>query len=90
MSNAPSGMSIEQGHHPVHEELGGYEGSKLGMWLFLATELLLFGVMFCAFAIFHAKFVNEFKLAQPLAGQDHGRHQYRCAHFEQSNCGSGH
>ena len=63
MSNSPSGMSIEQGHHPVHEELGGYEGSKLGMWLFLATELLLFGVMFCAFAIFHAKFVNEFKLA---------------------------
>lgn len=63
MSNAPSGISIERGHHPVHEELGGYEGSKLGMWLFLATELLLFGVMFCAFAIFHAKFVNEFKLA---------------------------
>lgn len=62
MSNS-NGMSVEQGHHPVHEELGGYEGSKLGMWLFLATELLLFGVMFCAFAIFHAKFVNEFKLA---------------------------
>ena len=63
MSNPTTGISVEQGHHPVHEELGGYEGSKLGMWLFLATELLLFGVMFCAFAIFHAKFVNEFKLA---------------------------
>lgn len=49
--------------HPVHEELGGYEGSKLGMWLFLATELLLFGVMFALFAIFHAKFATEFKLA---------------------------
>lgn len=49
--------------HPVHEELGGYEGSKLGMWLFLATELLLFGVMFALFALFHGKFALEFKLA---------------------------
>ncbi|MCB1317940.1 MAG: cytochrome c oxidase subunit 3, partial [Leptospiraceae bacterium] len=47
----------------VHEELGGYEGAKLGMWLFLATELLLFGVMFCGFAIFHTKFVEPFKVA---------------------------
>lgn len=50
-------------HHPAHEELGGYEGSKMGMWLFLATELLLFAVMFAAFTIFHAKFVEPFKLA---------------------------
>ena len=49
--------------HPVHEELGGYEGAKMGMWLFLATELLLFGVLFAGFAIFHGKFVEEFKLA---------------------------
>ena len=48
---------------PVHEELGGYEGAKLGMWLFLATELLLFGVLFAAFALFHAKFLDAFKLA---------------------------
>ena len=49
--------------HPVHEELGGYEGAKLGMWLFLATELLLFGVLFAGFSIFHGKFVEPFKLA---------------------------
>lgn len=49
--------------HPVNEELAGYEGSKFAMWLFLATELLLFGVLFAGFAIFHAKFSNEFKLA---------------------------
>ena len=47
----------------VHEELGGYEGAKLGMWLFLATELLLFGVLFIAFTIFHVKYLNAFKLA---------------------------
>jgi len=49
--------------HPVHEELAGYEGAKFGMWLFLATELLLFGVLFAGFAIFHAKYPVEFKLA---------------------------
>lgn len=49
--------------HPVHEELGGYEGAKLGMWLFLATELLFFGVMFCGFAIFHGKYPEAFKAA---------------------------
>ena len=50
-------------HHPVHEELGGYEGAKIGMWLFLATELLLFGVLFASFAIFHVKFFDAFALA---------------------------
>ncbi len=54
---------FEETRHPVHEELGGYEGAKLGMWLFLATELLLFGVLFAGFAIFHGKYPNEFKLA---------------------------
>lgn len=49
--------------HPVHEELGGYEGAKLGMWLFLATELLLFGVLFASFGLFHAKYLDAFKLA---------------------------
>ena len=49
--------------HPAHEELGGYEGAKLAMWLFLATELLLFGVLFAGFALFHGKYGTEFKLA---------------------------
>ncbi len=49
--------------HPVHEELGGYEGAKLGMWLFLATELLLFGVLFAAFGLFHTKFSAAFQLS---------------------------
>jgi len=55
--------AIHRDQHPVHEELGGYEGSKLAMWLFLATELLLFGVLFALFALFHGKYVEEFKLA---------------------------
>lgn len=68
MSNAVERVNVEgvkevRSGHPVHEELGGYEGSKLGMWLFLATELLLFGVLFAAFGLFHVKFLEAFKLA---------------------------
>ena len=57
------GHAAHRDRHPVHEELGGYEGSKMGMWLFLATELLLFGVLFAGFTLFHAKFLEPFKLA---------------------------
>jgi cytochrome c oxidase subunit 3 len=31
-----------------------YEAGKLGMWLFLATEVLLFGGLFCAYAVYRA------------------------------------
>lgn len=31
-----------------------FEASKLGIWLFLATEVLLFGGLFCAHAVFRA------------------------------------
>jgi len=53
--------SIEEddGHHhfdPVTE----HEGAKLGMWLFLATELLLFGGLFAAYAIYRAKYPEMF------------------------------
>src|SRR5690606_18704303 len=37
-------------HHfetPLHQ----YEAAKFGMWLFLATEVLLFGGLFCLYAV---------------------------------------
>lgn len=39
------------GHHwrNAEDEL---EGAKLGMWLFLATEILMFSGFFCAYAVF--------------------------------------
>jgi len=37
-----------------------YDSAKLGIWLFLATELLLFGVLFTAFAIFRWMYLEEF------------------------------
>ncbi|OGE22556.1 MAG: hypothetical protein A3J42_04780 [Candidatus Dadabacteria bacterium RIFCSPHIGHO2_12_FULL_53_21] len=46
------------GHHmdPAVE----YSSSKLGMWLFLGTEILLFGGLFAAYAIFRAKYPEMF------------------------------
>jgi cytochrome c oxidase subunit 3 len=37
-----------------------YSGSKLGMWLFLFTELLLFGGMFLLYAAYIARYPQEF------------------------------
>jgi cytochrome c oxidase subunit 3 len=31
-----------------------FESGKLGMWLFLATEILLFGGLFCAYSVYRA------------------------------------
>ena len=70
--------SVDAGHG--HHEVGpgdppiihhmdsktAYESAKLGMWLFLATEILLFGGLFAAFAIY-----RHFHLAQFHAGSHH-------------------
>lgn len=37
-----------------------YQAAKFGMWLFLATEVLLFGGLFTAFALYHWKYFEEF------------------------------
>ena len=48
------------GHHwknPVQQ----FEAGKLGMWLFLATEILLFGGLFCAYSVWRANHPEIFK-----------------------------
>jgi cytochrome c oxidase subunit 3 len=35
---------------------------KLGMWVFLATELLMFGGLFCAYAVWRARHYEAFEL----------------------------
>ena len=44
----------------VHKD---HEGAKLGMWLFLVTELLLFGGMFLLYAMYRAVYPEAFNLA---------------------------
>jgi cytochrome c oxidase subunit 3 len=40
-----------------------YAGAKLGMWLFLFTELLLFGGLFLLYAAYLARYPHEFAAA---------------------------
>lgn len=37
-----------------------YHAAKLGMWLFLGTEILLFGGLFAGFALYRWKYLAEF------------------------------
>ena len=50
--NSPSAVP-----HPSHKD---YEGSKLGMWLFLFTEILLFGGLFILYSAYRARYPIEF------------------------------
>jgi cytochrome c oxidase subunit III len=43
--------------HTVHKD---YEGAKLGMWLFLFTELVLFGGLFLLYSVYRAKYTVDF------------------------------
>ena len=38
------------------------EGKKLGMWLFLFTEILLFGGLFMVYAIYRFQYFDQFKI----------------------------
>jgi cytochrome c oxidase subunit 3 len=46
--------------HPLHKD---YAGSKLGMWLFLFTELLLFGGLFLLYAAYLTRYPQDFGTA---------------------------
>ncbi|MBT0651919.1 cytochrome c oxidase subunit 3 family protein [Geomobilimonas luticola] len=45
---------------PTHKD---YAGAKLGMWLFLFTELLLFGGLFLLYAVYLSRYPHEFAAA---------------------------
>jgi cytochrome c oxidase subunit 3 len=45
---------------PEHRD---YTGAKLGMWLFLFTELILFGGLFILYAVYLHRYPHEFAAA---------------------------
>jgi len=55
-----AGHGAESSEHPPHlhhhfeTEQQQFDSDKLGMWLFLVTEILLFGGLFCAYAYYRA------------------------------------
>lgn len=44
----------------AHDEHYDPEGSKYGMWIFIFTELFLFGGLFLVYAVFRAKYSADF------------------------------
>lgn len=55
----PKWATYIPGHHWKDAETE-FDGAKMGMWLFLATEILLFAGMFCAYAIFRMLYPEAF------------------------------
>lgn len=49
-------------HTPIHEHRDDI-GSKMGMWIFIFTELLLFGGLFLVYAVARAKHFEDFHIA---------------------------
>lgn len=58
---AHDGHDLDEAHahspflqHHFDNPVQQFDATKLGMWLFLATEILLFGGLFCAYAVYRA------------------------------------
>jgi len=65
-SHAAAAHEVAPGDPPhIHhmDSATAYGAAKLGMWLFLATEILLFAVMFCSFAIMRYYHLDAFHKA---------------------------
>ena len=63
-----NGAHGEHGHpsqlqHHFDTPVQQYDSGKLGMWLFLATEILLFGGLFVAYAVYRASHPEVFAYA---------------------------
>ena len=57
MVSTENSLNVE--NHVHRDDLG----ARMGMWLFLFTELLLFGGMFLAYTVYRIKYPELFKLA---------------------------
>ena len=54
-------QELAPGHYHHFEPEQAYHSSKLAMWIFLATEVHLFGGLFCTFAIFRWRYLTQFE-----------------------------
>ena len=50
-------MNSEAAFHPARPDNAG---ARMGMWLFLFTELLLFGGLFLLFSVYYSRYPDEF------------------------------
>jgi len=65
-------MMTSENHHPAESAANGLQTAKLGIWCFLATEVLLFGGLFTAYTVFRiaapAMFHSEYLKLNRLFG----------------------
>jgi len=54
---------MEHVHHVEHPDMYDEESSKIGMWLFIFTELLLFGGLFIVYSVYRYMNPDAFHLA---------------------------
>lgn len=56
-------MTGHQHHHAHHfrDANHEFEAAKLGIWLFLATEILMFGGLFVGYVIYHGRYTAMFE-----------------------------
>jgi len=74
MSSTATGAH-EGKHHLAHyfdTRRQQFETHKLGMWVFLVTEVLMFGGLFCAYAIYRASHPEIFLFAHTLLDKNLG------------------
>ena len=62
------GLQREEAHHPelLHHFADAEQqrdASSLGMWVFLGTEVMFFGGLFCAYLIYRLKYFGDFAAA---------------------------
>ena len=60
---APEGFVPHTVAHHFESAEQEYQSAKLGFWLFLATEILLFGGLFAAYFYYHAVYPRPLRLA---------------------------
>ncbi len=62
MSAAVKNEKLSEFHHAHHFENAKvqFEAGKLGIWLFLTTEILLFSALFCAYFVFRNWYMPDF------------------------------
>ncbi|MFG0326041.1 MAG: cytochrome c oxidase subunit 3 family protein [Phycisphaerales bacterium JB037] len=59
LSKKPRWMSVKHAHH-FRSHTDEFDACKIGMWLFLTTEVLLFSGLFVAYAMFRMKYPEAF------------------------------
>ncbi len=62
-SLASAGGISDVSHDDAHVIHKDYEGAKTGMWIFLFTELLLFGGLFLIYSVYRTLYTHDFHLA---------------------------